>query len=457
MKNKLFSIILVIFVLVSVFCPAVYAYEPTGIEIGARNAMLISMDTGQILYTKGPIGKDDSDVESAKVYPASITKIMTAILMFESEKFNPDNKIAMTAEVLKLISGTGSAVSNLKAGEIITERDLAYYVLMSSSGDCAYLAAMHYAGSIENFVDLMNKKAKDLGLKGTHYANPIGLHDEQNYTTVWDTYILTEYALKNKLFKEICESKRYTVKATNMSPEKTLSTTNFLQDSNTNYYYTYAKGVKTGFTDEAGRCLVSTASYNGYNYMCILFGCPVDRTKRHEFVYSKDLYRWAFNTFEFKNIADTSTPLCEVTVNNSLDRDFVPVYVENSFVTVMPVEADESTLEIKKEFSKESYDAPIKKGDILGTATFSYAGEVIGKVNLVAGEDVEQSTLLYLTGKVKTFFSSSYMKIVYIFIAVIIVGFIVAIIIMNIKPKKRKVKYLPYDKRKEEKKHYDNY
>ena len=457
MKKKIISIFLTIFIMLIPLSPAAYAYEPTGIEIGARNAMLISMDTGQILYTKGAIGKNASEVQDAKVYPASITKIMTAILILESEKFDPDKKIAMTDEVLKLISGTGSAVSHLKAGEEITELELAYMVLMSSFGDCAYLAAIHYGGSVDGFIDMMNKRAKELGLKGTRYANPVGLHDENNYTTVWDTYILTSYALKNETFKQICESKRYTVKATNMSPERVIVTTNFLQDNNTNYYYAYAKGVKTGFTDEAGRCLVSTASYEGYNYMCILFGCPIDPSRRHEFVYSKDLYRWAFTTFEFKNIANTETPICEATVNDSMDRDFVPVYVEKSFVTVMPIEADESTIEIKKEFLAESFDAPIKKGDVLGKATFSYAGEVIGTVNLVAGEDVEQSTLLFVINRIKAFFTSKYMIVFYVLIALVILIFIIMVIRLNYKPKKRKVKYMPYNERKEERKHYDDY
>lgn len=237
MPKRIFSIIFSVILIFTFIFPTVTvsAFEATGVDISAKAGMLVSLDTGEILY--------ENNINE-KVYPASITKIMTGILMLESEKYNPDAKIAMTREALDLVLGTGSVVSNLKEGEEITQRDLIHYVLMASSGDTTYLAATYYGGSVEAFVDLMNNKAAELGLSGTHYANPVGLHDEENYTTVHDIYTLTKYALKNEEFKEITSTPRYTVAATNMSGERTLTTTNFLQNTNTNYYYQYAKGVK---------------------------------------------------------------------------------------------------------------------------------------------------------------------------------------------------------------------
>ncbi len=441
MVKRIFSLILMLIFAFS--CFSVTAFEPSGFDINAKSALLMSLDTDEVIYSK------DAD---KRVYPASITKIMTTLLILESEKFNPENKISMTKEVLKMISGTGSVVSNLKAGEEITELDLAYFVLMVSAGDCAYLAAIHYYGSVDAFVDRMNERAKELGLKGTHYVNPIGLHDDDHYTTANDTYVLTKLALKNKIFKQICESDRYNLPATNMQGQRRLSTTNFLQDKNTNYYYAFAKGVKTGFTDEAGRCLVSTASYNGYNYMCLLFGCTPNQSTRHEFVDSKNLYRWAFNNLEFKQIADTENPICEMPVKLSFDADFVPLYVEKGFVSVLPKDANESTITIVPKLKAESVDAPVKKGDKLGTADVIYAEKVIGTVNLVAGQDVKKSVILTVLDVLKNFFTSSYMILFYIIIALAIIIFIIVVIRMNMKPsKKRKVKYIPYNERKENK------
>ena len=368
--------------------------------------------------------------------------------MLESPDFDPDAKIAMTAEAQKLILGTGSVVSNLQVGEEISGLDLVYYVLMSSCGDCAYLAALTYGGTVDNFVDMMNRKAKDLGLSGTHYQNPVGLHDEQNYTTAQDTCTLTRYALKNEIFKTVCETVRYTVPETNMHAARTLSTTNFLQDNSTNYYYSYAKGVKTGFTTEAGRCLVSTASYNGYNYMCILFGCPNTEGKRHEFIESKELFRWAFNNFSFKKIADTDNPICEIEVKNSFQKDFVPLYAKESFISVLPSDADDSTITINPNYENKSVKAPVKKGQVLGTADIVYANNVIGKIDLVSREDIERSIILTAFDGIKSFFTSKYMKVVYVILLLLVILFFLRVWRLNRKRRaksRRKIKYIPYN------------
>lgn len=436
MLKRLFSAFLIICLIFSPIL-TVSAYEPSGITITANAAMLVSLDTDEVLYEKNA---------DQKVYPASITKIMTTLLILESEKYNPEANIAMTEEALDLISGTGSSVSLLKAGEEITQLDLVYMVLMSSYGDCSLLAATYYGGSVENFVNMMNTRAEELGLTGTHYENPIGLHHEQNYTTARDTYVLTKFALQNPTFKEVCESTRHTVN-TSLSGKRVLSTTNFLQDTTTNYYYAYAKGVKTGYTDEAGRCLVSTASYNGYNYMCLVFGCPPNE-KKH-FTESSELYRWAFKNFEFKKVADTANPVAEIGVDLSLDTDYVSLYVEKGFTTVLPKDANDSTISIVTHPTAEMVDAPIKKGQVLGTADIIYAEQVIGTVNLVANENIEKSAMLTAIRAVKNFFTSSYMKVVYLLIVVAILIFIIAIFKLNSKKsKKRKIKYVPYDESK---------
>ena len=437
MPKKIFSVIFAIFL---VFIPfSVSAYEPTGVEITAKAAMLVSLDTGEVMYAKN---------ENNKVYPASITKIMVVTVILESPLYNPKAKIAMTKEAQDLILGTGSVVSNLKTGEEITQLDLLYYVLMSSCGDCAYLAALTYGKTVDNFVAMMNKKAKDLGLTGTHYQNPVGLHNEQNYTTAADTYKLTAYALKNETFKKICETIRYTVPETNMHKARTISTTNFLQDPSTNYYYVYAKGVKTGFTTEAGRCVISTASYNGYNYMCLIFGCQNKDGRRHEFIESKGLYRWAFNNFAFKQIADVDNPVCEVKVDLSSKTDFVSLYPENSFISVLPADADDSTITVVPKSKDLHVKAPVKKGQVIDTADVIYANEVIGTVNLVSHEDIDRSIIFAFFYYAKIFLTSKYMKIIYAVIGFVLLFFLYKVWRLNRNRRsknRRKIKYMPYD------------
>lgn len=441
MPKKIFSIIFTLFLTITcIFTPInASAYEVTGVEKFEKAGMLISLDTDEILY--------ENNID-AKMYPASITKIMTTILMLESDKYNPEGKITMSESALDLVLGTGSSVSHIKQGEEFTQLDLIYLVLMSSFGDCTYLAAEYFGGSVENFVAMMNAKAAELGLSGTHYQNPVGLHDEQNYTTVRDVYTLTKYALQNETFKTVCESPRYYMPATNMHGERTLVTTNFLQDANTNYYYQYAHGVKTGFTDEAGRCLVSTASFNGYNYMCILMNCPPKGDRRYEFVESAELYRWAFNNFSFKEIASSTEPVCEMPVELSLETDFVPLHFKNAFVSVLPNEANDSTIVIKPHLKAESTEAPIKKGDILGTAEIIYAERVIGTVDLIAGADVEASGILVIVKYIKSVFTSIYMKLLLVLGVIAVLIFIILCIRLNMaRLKKRRVKYIPYGKK----------
>ncbi len=435
MLKKTFSIFFTTLILIlSVFSPlTASAYEVTGVEISAKAGLLISLDTDEILY--------ENNIDE-KVYPASIAKVMTAVLMLESDKWNPEETVTLTKEVLDMVLGTGLAVSLFKEGEQFTQLDMLYMVLVSSFGDITYLASIIYGGSVENFVNMMNQKAQEIGLKGTHYSNPVGLHEEETYTTARDTYLLMKYAMKHELFNTVTSTSRHRV-TTKSGNIRTLSTTNFLLDSSTNYYYQYANQGKTGYTDKAGRCLVTTASYNGYNYLCAVFGC--DGATKH-FTDSKNLYRWAFNNFSYKEVANSDEPVCEIPVELSMETDFVPLYFKKPFLTVLPNEADDSTIVVKTHFKTPTVDAPIKKGDVLGQAEVIYAEKVIGKVDLIAGNDVKSSKLLLIARHIKNFFSSSYMKIVYIVIALLIVGFIIFCIWLNWdKLNKRKVRYIPYE------------
>jgi D-alanyl-D-alanine carboxypeptidase (penicillin-binding protein 5/6) len=246
---------------------------------------------------------------------------MTYIVSVENIEDVENTRVEIKQDVIDLLSGTGSSMSGLdyKIGEKVKVIDLLYCLMVSSGNDAALVLADYIGGGdISLFVNAMNEKAKELKLENTHFMNPHGLHDDNHYTTPRDMYTLTKHALKNETFKEITSTPRYIVSATNMSGERRLTTTNYLQNTTTNYYYQYAKGVKTGFTDEAGRCLVSTASYNGYNYMCIVMGCP-GKSNRH-FADSKALYRWAFNNFSFKEIAKSTERSRSVLLLLSLER-----------------------------------------------------------------------------------------------------------------------------------------
>jgi D-alanyl-D-alanine carboxypeptidase (penicillin-binding protein 5/6) len=444
MLKRIFFIILAILIVFPTF--SVSAYEVTGFEITAKSGMLVSLDTGEVLFSKN---------ENQKVYPAAITNIMTAIVILESDKYSPNGKIAMTEKARKDILGTGVTDSHTKVGEEFTHTDLMHMIIMCSFGDASCLAADYFYGSHEAFVKKMNETAKKIGMNNTNFTNPMGIHDSKHYTTATDIYKMTEYALKNKTFREICAKARYVLPATNMQEKRILSTTNFLlKGSHSGYEYTYATGVKTGYTDEAGRCIVSTASYNGYNYLCVLMNAPNNPLKRQELGECANLFRWAFNNFAFKEIATSTEPVCEIPLKLSMETDFVSLYFDKPFISVLPKDADESTIVIKTELSSDSVKAPVKKGQVLGKAQVVFAENVIGEVDLVVGEDVKANPVLKFVDILKSIFTSTVMIVVYVVLAVGLVAFVAKCIAMNYsKGKKRKVRYIPYDGKERENKH----
>lgn len=441
MRKCIFPIILIIFVLFSSFfaIPA-SAYQISGFEVNAKAAVLLSLDTDEIIYSKNI---------TDKVYPASLMKLLSAIIMVENTPDLDSEKITMTQAAMYDIMGTGAAVNNLKVGEQIPARDALACLLISSGGDTAYAIAYHYGKTVEGFMEMVNSKAKEIGMKNSHFGNPVGLHDENTYTTVEDLVVLAKYARKYNEITELVKKSRYTVKATEMSGERILSTTNFLIDPNTAYYYTYANGFKTGFTDEAGRCLISTAKYNGYNYMCIVVGCKETNGVRTEFTETANLFRWVYNNFAFTTVINCEAPVCEMPVRLSAETDFVSLYAKEPLNSIFPKDADLSTVKIVEKLDFESIDAPVKKGTVLGTASVIYAEQEIGRVQLVAGNDVEASKFLIFGDKVMKFFKSPVFIAIVCIIGGVILAYIIACIYLNRnRSKKRKVRYIPMDKDK---------
>lgn len=442
MKKRIFSLVLII-CLIFCCCFPVNAFEITAFEVTADAATLVSLDTGEVLYQKNT---------DKRIYPASMVQIMTAVVVLENVPDLENYKVTMTQSAYNSILGTGSAVLHLKVGEELNGKDALAAMLISSAGDVIYALCESVGGSVDGFVKMMNDKAQSMGLEGTHFTNPIGLHDKNNYTTVKDIVTLTKYAIENfPVFSELTAKSRYTMSATNMREERTIVTTNLMVDASTNYYYTYCTGTKTGYTDEAGRCLTATASYNGYKYLAVLMNCPTTGGTRTEFTVARQLFRWAFNGFEYKAILDTASPVAEMPVRLSMDTDYVALYPEKQLTSILPKEADNSTIIITPTLSKESVNAPVKKGDVLGTAEVIYAEQVIGTINLVAGKDVESNAFLVVMDFIRRIVTSPVFIILLVLLILAAAGFVCYVAYINSKGRKktRRVRYIPYDEEKE--------
>lgn len=442
MKKRIFSLILIICMFFSLGFNA-NAFEITTFDVPAKAAVLYSLDTKEVIYSKNI---------DEKVYPASMVQIMAAVVVLENVSDIDNREITMTESAYNEILGTGAAIIHLKIGEKIKCKDALAAMLISSAGDAIYALSENVGGSIDGFVEMMNQKATELGLSGTHYTNPIGLHDVNNYTTVRDIVKLTEYAIeKYPIFSELTSKSRYPIPETNMSKARTIVTTNLMADSSTNYFYTYCTGTKTGFTDEAGRCFTATAERNGYRYLAVLMNCPTVDGKRSEFVTAKEMFKWIFNNFEYKAVLDTSSPVAEIPVKLSMDYDYVSLYPEKQLTSILPKDADSSTVIVRPKLSGKAVKAPIKKGEILGTAEVIYAENVIGTVNLVAGNDINSNALLVFVDIIRIIFTSIAFKIIFCIIIALLIIFAAYIYFVNFAGRKkgRKVRYIPYDEEKE--------
>ena len=401
-------------------------------EVESDTALVVNMDTGLPVFEKN----------ADKVrYPASLTKIMTYIIAYENVDDVYNTRVEIKQSVLNPLLGTGSSMSGLdyKVGEKVTVLDLLHCLMITSGNDAALVLADYVGGGdTSKFVDMMNAKAQQLGCKNTHFVNPHGLHDNNHYTTARDLYTITSYAMTLPLFSEITNTATYYCEGDTYP----LVTTNFLIDYNRggDYYYGAAKGIKTGTTDEAGRCLITTGIADGYAYMCICMGAPYEGSDHNgAMTDAKGLLRWALNSLEFSRLITTETPGCEVNVNFSNDTDKIMLYPKENIYTILPIERNEEDIVTVYDVP-ESVDAPLKKGDVVGTISVYYKDELVKTVDLVSGEDIEKSEFTYTMHVFKSVLSSWIFWVAAIVTVALLIVYIALISHVRNKNNRRRVK-----------------
>ena len=348
-------------------------------------AILIDRKSGDVLYQKN---KDE------KMYPASTTKIMTAVLALENGKLT--DSVTATEEAVSPITFQHSNMG-IKVGETFTLEQLLYGMLVYSANDAANVIAVHIGGGLDAFASMLNDKAQELGLSGTHYKNAHGFHDDEHYTTAQDLATLTKYAMQNEKFCEIVKTVLYRIPANDLyQQERVLSTTNHLisRYRNTNYFYKYAVGVKTGSTDEAGSCLVGAATKGDMELISVILKAdsPQDGTL-YAFADSAKMYDYIFSNYKYCKVASTDEVVSDSAVYEAKNGTRVALSPKDNIDKLMP--NDTNTDEIQAETTlNESIKAPIAKGDVLGSVTYTYMGKELGKTDLVAGNDVERDKVL---------------------------------------------------------------
>ncbi len=337
---------------------------------------MVNLDTGKTVY------EYEADTVT---YPASLTKIMTCIIAIENCD-NLDEVVTIPFGIFDDIYAVGGANINLRTGEEISLGDLIRATMIRSSCDTASAIAYHVSGSVEAFSKLMNEKAEQIGCTSTNFVNAHGLHDERHVTTAKDMFLIANYALQNEVFCDIISEYTCTIPATNKADERTLFTTMDLENPEKDIYCEYITGVKSGFTDEAGRCLITKAEKDGESYLLVTLGANRDKwyNSNMAFTDALTLFEYCFAEYGIKTVVSSSDALIDVPVSKGV-KDSIALYIENDVVALTALDDTPIiTYDIPDKIT-----APINAGDVVGKVCIDVGGETFTE-KLVAKEAVEK-------------------------------------------------------------------
>lgn len=333
-------------------------------NIVGRAAVLIDSKSGKILYAK------NADQTMA---PASTTKILTAIITLEKCKLTD----IVTAS--KDATEVEPSAIGLKEGEKITVENLLYSLMLKSANDAAVALASHISGSVSNFSELMNSRAKAWGATNSHFANPNGLPDPNHYTTARDLAVIARHAMENPEFRKIVSTKVKVI------PRADDTAVKWLQNHNKMLWrYKGTIGIKTGYTKEAKQCLVVSAEKNGHELIAVILGSEGSNI----WADGQSLLDYGFNNYVTYKQKDANIAVQSVEVKKGTDK--VSLITQKSFFYTLPKGGQDTLTE--KAVINTNITAPVKKGQVLGRLFFVSKGKEIGYVNLVAGNDVSVRT-----------------------------------------------------------------
>lgn len=348
--------------------------EPT---LNSRIAVAYDRKSGEVIW-----GKD----ENKRTAMASTTKIMTAIVTLE----NCD--LTQTVTISKKSAGTGGSRLGLKADDKITMNDLLYGLMLKSGNDAAVAIAETVGGSVEGFAELMNEKAKKLKLENTHYVTPHGLDDPEHYTTAVELAKLADYALQNETFAKIVNTKNYTV-TINGYP-KSISNTNELLG-----YLEGVNGVKTGFTNNAGRCLVTSVNRNGFEIITVILQAD---TKKFRTADSIKLIEYIYKNYEPVNIREIVNEQfkrwCSINTSriqiNKCKNNNLELYIDNLDNDVIPIkktDKDKIQIEVNNLFY---FEAPLQQNTIIGTIKVNLDGKTVDVIEIKNKNTIQKKDIL---------------------------------------------------------------
>ena len=345
-------------------------------KINARAAIIYDRTTKQIIWGKN---------ESEKRPMASTTKIMTAIVVLEN------SNLSDVVTISKKAAGTGGSKLKISTGDKITVNDLLYGLMLRSGNDAAVALAEYVGGSIEGFADLMNKKAKELGLSNTNFVTPHGLDNEDHYTTAYELAVITDYALNNETFAKIVNTKSTAISINGNN--RNIYNTNELLG-----YMQGVDGVKTGFTNGAGRCLVTSCTRDNNQIITVVLGCD---TKKQRTSDSTKLIEYAFKNYtrinleekiqnEFENWQQINSKRIYI---NKANKQEINLELGEIHKKIIPIKIGKER-NIKIEINAiYNYEAPVEEGKKIGNIIVKNNEEIIDSIDIICSKTVEKKNI----------------------------------------------------------------
>jgi D-alanyl-D-alanine carboxypeptidase (penicillin-binding protein 5/6) len=439
LKKRVTAFLLAITISISFFAlPAQALTFTPDFEISSEGAYLVNLDTDTVIYAKN---------EHKQFCPASLTKIMTAIIALENCS-DLSTKVTAPVFVFDDLYGRNASNCGMSAGEEMTMLDLLYGLMLKSGCDAAGTIAYYFCEEdTDAFVKMMNDKAKQIGANDTVFADPHGLNDGDSFTTAYDMYLITKYALSLPKFEEIATTYYYELPPTNKRGENDSTRywthTNAMMNDKSVYYNQYVKGIKTGTASSSGiQNLVTMAQKDGNTYLLSVLGAPTRDSEGNRLNgTTKDsgkLYNWVFNDFSMRSIVDLEEYIAEVPVELSSGNNYVMALPGEDVLSFLPNDLDLNEALEKVPHLNDEVLAPIKKGDKVGTMELKIDGETLATVNLIAANDVERSTLKYILYEAQRFFENKWVKVGLVVLAVLVFLYIVFSISYNYKKRKRR-------------------
>ncbi len=393
-------------------------------EIYSDGVYMVNLDTNTVIISKNP---------DKKQYPLSTTKIMTVLVALENVK-DFGAKVDVPYECFNEFHEGNPNYSGVSNAEIaptqdnLTYWDCLYAVMLPSGCEASNIIAYNVAGSLEHFTVMMNEMAQKIGCNNTHFDNAHGLFSENNYTTAYDMYLITRYALENykEGFMRLCSTTEYDMPGNKYHPNGyTITNTNRLMTASSPYYCEGVKGIKTGSADKfyhkkdgnwdtknyerGSRALVSMAERNGYKYLLVTMGAPYSNADgtpietNLSFTDHQNLYNWAFDEFENTQIILKNQELMQVKVEKGEDTDSIGVITTKAFSTLLPKSTGESAVQ-KVLPTVEPLVAPIEQGVTVGDLELRLNGETIATIPLVTNRGVNMDPVVYYREKISAFF-----------------------------------------------------